>query len=48
MAKRFEVLPKFLTNQNFWGRACTPYIPSSCTNNLVKQTQFHVNFIALW
>jgi len=25
-------LPKFLTNQNSWGCACTPFTPNSYTN----------------
>ena len=24
-------MPKFSTNQNFWGWACTPFTPGSCT-----------------
>jgi len=29
----FWNLPKFMTNQNFWGWSCTPQTLSSCTTD---------------
>jgi len=31
--KFIEILPKFLTNQNFWGCTCTPCTPTSYTTD---------------
>jgi len=34
LPKFLEILPKFSTNQNFWGCACTPCTPVSYTSVL--------------
>jgi len=41
-AQMLRDLPRFLTNQNFWGCACTPASYTTASTWLIKYKVFHL------
>jgi len=50
LCPNFEILPKVLTNKNFWDCACTPAatVPASLKRSVYSSTLCNNKFVRIW